>query len=385
MIRTELSEAEQLNWLRLTRTTGIGPITFYKLLERFGTATRALDYLPELAKRGGRKTPFVPYPRAEAERELEALKKCGGQLLCAAAPEYPLALAEIDDAPPVLSVLGHLHVLAKQSVGIVGARNASLNGRTLAERIARGLGAQGYVVASGLARGIDTAAHTGSLSTGTIACVAGGVDVVYPSENQTLWDQIRDQGAIISENPLGMEPTAQHFPRRNRLISGLSQGVVIVEASLKSGSLITARCAADQGRDVFAVPGSPLDPRAQGPNSLLKDGAVLVENADDVARHLISFRTSRMAERAHTPYEPDLPDQPLDEMVLTEARTHIRALLSFTPAALDDVIRTSGLPVAIVQTVILELELAGSAQRLSGNRIVLTEKDAPSELERRYR
>ncbi len=381
----KLSDTERLNWLRLSRTNNVGPITFFKLLERYGSATKALENLPILAQRGGRKTPLVAFSKADAEKELDMLAKIGGQLLCACEEEYPLSLAAIDDAPPVLSVLGHTHLLNQKIIGMVGARNASLNGLTMAERLAKNLGDQGYVVASGLARGIDSSAHKGSLATGTIACVAGGVDIIYPKENTALYHHIKDQGVILSENPIGMEPLAQHFPRRNRLISGVSLGVVVVEASLKSGSLITARCAAEQGRDVFAVPGSPLDPRAQGPNSLLKDGAVLIERADDIISHLNTMRVTRFSEVKNKPYQPEEPDQQLDTQALENARGDIARLLSYNPSPIDDLIRFSNHSAALVQTVLLELEMAGIAQRLNGNRIVLLEEVTQREHERRHR
>jgi DNA processing protein len=233
---------------------------------------------------------------------MAALEKFGATILCAGEPGYPLALAAVEDAPPVLSVIGDINLLARPTIGIVGARNASLNGRKFAEILARDLGENGHAIASGLARGIDTAAHTGSLPTGTIAVVAGGLNIVYPPENKKLYDQICEQGIIIAESPFGQEPFAQSFPRRNRIISGLSQGVVVVEASLRSGSLITARMAAEQGRDVFAVPGHPLDPRAEGTNSLLRDGAILVRSATDILNDIGHFNANGLRDVAVSAY-----------------------------------------------------------------------------------
>ncbi len=278
LLKTETpTDSEKIDWLRLSRTEHIGPVTFYQLMARFGSAAQALDALPELSKRGGRARPLIAASRAEAEREYAALQKIGGDVITVSCEAYPLALSALDDAPPVLSILGNPAVLNRSYIGVIGARNASLNGRKFAEKISRELGQRGQVIASGLARGIYTAAHQGSLETGTIAVVAGGIDVVYPEENQKLYEQIAQRGALLAESKFGQKPFAQSFPRRNRIVSGLSKGVVIVEATMKSGSLITARLAGEQGRDVYAVPGSPLDPRAAGPNHLIREGATLVQ------------------------------------------------------------------------------------------------------------
>ncbi len=280
---------EKLNWLRLSRTENVGPITFYKLIDRYGSAAAALEALPDLAKKGGRKKPLTAPPINVIEKEYSKLQKIGGDLVCANEAAYPLALASTDDAPPVLSYLGHIDMVKPPCLGIVGARNSSLNGRKFTQKLARELGEAGQIIVSGLARGIDTAAHEGALKTGTIAVVAGGIDVVYPRENQKLYEEIIDHGLILAESPLGMQPIARHFPKRNRIVSGLSAGIIVMEATVKSGSLITARMAAEQGRDVYAVPGYPLDPRAQGPNKLIQDGAVLVQNSRDILDKLIDF------------------------------------------------------------------------------------------------
>lgn len=367
---TALPDAERLAWLRLSRTENVGPVTFYRLLETYGSASKALEALPRLSERGGRKRPLVVPPVSVAEQEIEKLQQIGGRILTAGDPEYPLPLAATEDAPPVLSVIGDTSLLRKQSIGIVGARNASLNGKRFAEMLARDLGAQGHVITSGLARGIDTAAHEGGLATGTIAVVAGGIDVVYPPENQKLYDKICEKGLIIAESPLGQQPFAQSFPRRNRIVSGLSAGIVVVEATERSGSLITARLAGEQGRDVYAVPGHPLDPRASGPNKLIRDGATLVRDAGDILESLTSFGGGMMREvRVQASYAAPL--RSVSDNDIEDVRHLLEQALSYTPVHIDDLIRQSGQPTQIVQTALLEMELAGRVQRLPGNRIVL--------------
>lgn len=363
-----LSQADKIAWLRLIRTQNIGPVTFYKLVDMYGSASAALDRLPDLAQRGGRKEPLKAPDLRWIEKEGKALAKLGGRFITAACSDYPLSLAATDDAPPVIAVLGNPNLLAQDCIAIVGARNASLNGRKFAQQLASDLGAQGQVVVSGLARGVDTAAHQGALDTGTVAVVAGGIDVVYPEENKALYEQIRERGCIVAESPLGTAPKAQHFPRRNRIVSGLSQGVVVVEATLKSGSLITARMAGDQGRDVFAVPGHPMDPRAAGPNRLLHDGATIVRSADDIIEALNNFTGKFLQESPPAHFEPpvsgdiDPPEQ---------ARQNVIDALSFTPVTVDELIRTCQLSIPEVQIILLELELAGRINRLPGNRVSL--------------
>jgi len=280
-----LNDNERRAWLRLARTQNVGPVTFAALLRRFGSASAALSEVPRLAQRGGGKDMRIP-SEADARQELESLHKIGGRIIASCEPDFPRGLAAVDPPPPIISVLGHAAILAREMVAIVGARNASALGRKFANKLAIDLSAAKLVVVSGLARGIDTAAHEGSLEGGTCAVVAGGIDVVYPPENQSLYDRIRNEGAIVSEMPLGQPPQARHFPRRNRIISGLARGVVIVEAAEGSGSLITANYALEQNREVFAVPGSPLDPRAKGTNRLIREGAMLTESADDVLNNL---------------------------------------------------------------------------------------------------
>ncbi|HSK40776.1 MAG TPA: DNA-processing protein DprA, partial [Arenibaculum sp.] len=262
--RRPLSERERVDWLRLIRSENVGPVTFFRLVERFGDAGAALDALPSLAKRGGRTAPLRVCGRSDAERELAANLRAGARLVAACEPDFPGPLAALDDCPPMISVRGSGHLLHQPAVALVGARNASLNGRRMAGRMACDLGEAGYLVVSGLARGIDAAAHEGALAHGTAAVVAGGIDVIYPEENRELHGRIGEAGVLVAEMPVGTHPQARHFPRRNRIISGLSLAVVVIEAAPRSGSLITARMAADQGREVFAVPGSPLDPRCQG-------------------------------------------------------------------------------------------------------------------------
>ena len=293
MART-LTAAEKLDWLQLARSGGVGPRTFFKLLQRFGSARRAFDELPRLAREAGAEEQWRRCPRDDAEAELETLEALGCQLIAHAEPDYPERLAEIADPPPLLILRGRIELLAAPGVGIVGARNASANGRMLAKGLARELAAGGLVITSGLARGIDTAVHDGALAAGgaTIAVIASGIDVPYPEDNAELMARIAETGAVITERPPGSVPQARHFPRRNRLISGLSLGVVVVEAAPQSGSLITARLAAEQGREVMAVPGCPLDPRHRGTNQLLRDGATLVETADDVRTALGPFQVA---------------------------------------------------------------------------------------------
>ena len=283
--RHVLTDAERVDWLRLSRTPRVGPITFFSLLAQFGSAQEALDCLPRLTARGGSGTVSIPTIQA-AEAEIAHAQRLGFRMVAACEPNYPAALAAIEDAPPVITAGHDLSALQKPSIAIVGARNASTNGRRIAEKLARDLSDAGLVVVSGLARGIDTDAHRASLEGGTVAVLAGGADIAYPPENRELQKAIFDQGCIVTEAPLGTEPVARHFPRRNRIISGLVPGVIVIEAARHSGSLITARMALEQGREVFAVPGSPLDPRSQGANNLIREGAVLTESAEDVLRAL---------------------------------------------------------------------------------------------------
>ncbi|NCC21550.1 MAG: DNA-protecting protein DprA [Alphaproteobacteria bacterium] len=372
---TPLSDNERLDWLRLIRTESVGPLTFYRLVERFGSASRALEALPELAKKGGRAKPLIPCPAARAEKELETLTRYGARLVTVADGDYPLALSALEDAPPVLTVLGNPALLNTRCIGMVGARNASYNGKKFASKLAGELGVAGFTVVSGLARGIDTAAHQGSLSTATIAVIAGGIDVVYPQENKALYNDIREKGLIVAENPFGFAPRPQDFPRRNRIVSGVSEGVVVVEASLRSGSLITARLAAEQGRDVFAVPGFPLDPRADGPNKLIRDGATLVRNAADIVDSLDGFSAKSLREGGFSPfmYEPEEELAVIDGNGDEEAGALVLQNLSHSPVAVDELIHACHVSIPAVQKILLELELAGRLTRHPGGKVSLAE------------
>ncbi len=365
-----LNPSERFDWLRLIRSENVGPVTFYQLLARFGSAAAALDALPEIARRGGRSRPLTIASKAAIERELAAAHEAGAQLVAWGEPLYPAPLASVEDAPPILSVRGHADLLTRRAVAVIGARNASANGRRFARDIASQLGAHKLVVVSGLARGIDGAAHEGALATGTIAVVAGGVDVIYPEENRELHHAIAEQGVLVAEMPVGTVPQARHFPRRNRIISGLSLGVLVVEAAAGSGSLITARMALDQGREVFAVPGSPLDPRCKGTNDLIRKGARLVESAADILEELAPLLATPLAERRRALFAAE-PAVPPDEADLARARETVMGLLSPSPLPVDELVRQCQLSPAIVVTVLLELELAGRIERQPGNQVAL--------------
>lgn len=370
----EITPPEKLAWLRLIRSENVGPVTFYRLLQRFGTATRALDALPSLAKAGG-KTNFIAASKDSCEKEMAAAQKIGARMITRAEADYPALLAEIDDAPPVITVFGQVPLATRPSLGIVGARNASLAGRKLAEDFARKIGAAGYTIVSGLARGIDTAAHTASLETGTVAVVAGGIDVIYPPENRGLYDRLKTEGCIIAESPLTTEPLARHFPRRNRIISGLSLGVLIVEAAAKSGSLITARMAMEQNRDVYAVPGSPLDPRAEGCNLLIRDGAQIVTGLNDVLHSLDGLKNRGLRDGKRGWQGSDGSDMtlPFDEDALGDEslRDKILENLSRTPIDQNELIRALNAPIPQILTILLALELAGRIERQAGNKLNL--------------
>src|ERR1700722_8699192 len=364
-ITTNLTDAQRIDWLRLIRSDRVGPHTFRSLVNHFGSASAALDRLPDLARRGGASRPGRICSEADARAELAASEKLGVRLIAPGEAGYPPRLAALDDAPPLLGVRGALDVLMRPAIAIVGSRNASGAGLKFAGTLARDLGEAGFVIASGLARGIDQAAHRASISSGTVAVLAGGHDRIYPPEHEDLLAQIIETGgAAISEMPLGHVPRARDFPRRNRLISGVAIGVVVVEAALRSGSLITARIAAEQGREVFAVPGSPLDPRAAGTNDLIKQGATLTTEASDVidAVEPIMGRPIELG-------EPD--DDPLASEPDASDRARIVNLLGPTPVLLDDLIRMAEASPAIVRTVLLELELAGRLERHGGGLVSL--------------
>lgn len=355
-----------IDQLQLIRSDNVGPITYRRLLERYGTAKAALAAVPELARRGGARAPKIA-DRSRVEAEFAAIKKEGAQLLAYGNADYPARLAQIDDAPPLLMVKGQVSLLNKPSIAIVGARNASLNARKFTEKLSRDLGEAGFTVISGLARGIDAAAHTGALPTGTVAALGGGVNVIYPEENAALYMQMALAGALVSEMALGQSPRPHDFLRRNRIISGLAQGVIVVEAALQSGSLTTTRLAGEQGREVFAVPGSPLDPRSAGTNNLLREGATLVESATDVLRELRP--QASLFAPAEQPFTVPL-SQP-SETEINKARPDILELLSPVPVQLDDILRECPYSPGVVQVVLLELELAGRLARSAGGRIAL--------------
>lgn len=373
-----LTDHERTDWLRLIRCENVGPMTFRKLLERYGSPARALEALPDLAAQGGRRD-YRLCTVSEAEREVEQARRAGIDMIAACEPDYPTPLKAIPDAPPILSVKGHRHLLQRSCVAIVGARNASANGRSFARKLATGLGNarvgdDSLTVVSGLARGIDTSAHEGSLETGTVAVIAGGLDHVYPPENAALMERIARQGAIVAERPLGTEPRGRLFPLRNRLIAGLSMGIVVVEASPRSGSLITARHALDQGREVFAVPGAPGDPRTAGANELIRNGAWLTESAEDVLEQLPTadgFRSSAQNAFDFRTQGSDNEDDATVDTTVDEARHEIRGLLGPSPITVDELVRNCQVSPAHASAVLLELELAGRLERLPGNRVQL--------------
>jgi DNA processing protein len=357
-----LSDEQRIDWLRLIRSQNIGPRTFRSLINHFGGARAALEALPSLAQRGGARGAVQICPRDDAVRELALARKLGVVLVAWGEPDYPARLQAIDDAPPLLTLRGNAVVLARPMVAIVGSRNASGAGLKFTQMIARELGDAGFVVASGLARGIDAAAHKASLATGTVAVLAGGQDRIYPAEHASLLEAILPAGVALSEMPLGWEPRAADFPRRNRLISGLSLGVVIVEAAKRSGSLITARLALEQGREVFAVPGSPLDPRAEGTNGLIKQGATPVTETADI----VSVLQPIMERHEWFVREPEHDMLPEDSAPADDERTRIVSLLGPAPVGIDDLVRLAQSSPAVVRMVLLELEIAGRLERHGG-------------------
>ncbi len=364
-----LVTAERMARLALARSGGIGPMRFQELLSECGSAQAALEQLPELMQRARLKTRKVA-TADEAEREVAALEKLGGHMIVWGDATYPTQLAEIRDPPPVIAMIGHTELLARPMVAIVGARNASAAARRWTEDLARALGEKDFIVVSGMARGIDTAAHNGALPSGTVAALAGGIDHVYPPENEALYGELKADGAIVTEQPLGLTPRAGHFPRRNRLVAGLAQGVVVVEATRKSGALITARLAAEEGRDVFAVPGSPRDPRARGPNHLIRHGAILTEGIDDIIEALArpEPRRVRLETAAETAPATAAFDQ--DSTPADMAR-RILDCLGTTPVEVDEIVRRCQVTAADAQTMLMELELEGRIERHPGNKISL--------------
>jgi DNA processing protein len=364
-----LSQADLLARVRLIRSQSIGPVTFRQLLVRFGSAEAALHAVPDLAARGGGRMPAL-CTEEQALREIARVEALGARYLSIGQGLYPPLLAESDNAPPLLTAIGDLALLERPSVAMVGARNASAAACRFARGLAYDLGREGVVVISGLARGIDAAAHEGALETGTIGVIAGGLDIFYPPENQQLQQAVGSRGLLLAEMPPGTEPRARHFPYRNRIIAGLAPATLVVEAAPRSGSLITARLAAEMGREVLAVPGSPLDPRAQGCNGLIRDGATLVQNAAEVmealkpglggvrsGRHLFSPAPEGTLTSGA---EPD-----------SSERVRVEELLGPSPAPVDEIVRLSGLEPGAVQLVLLELDLAGRLDRHAGGKVSL--------------
>jgi DNA processing protein len=380
----DLPDHELLDRLRLARAESVGPISYRRLMARYGNATEALSALPGLARAGGRGAPLVIPTKDQAAREMAALRRIGARLLFLDTPGYPAFLGFITDPPPVLAMLGDIRCLSWRPVAIVGSRQASANGQRIAEQLAASLAEAGCAVVSGLARGIDAAAHRGALRAGqTIACVAGGLDVIYPPEHAELQARIAETGAVLSEVPLGTVPLARHFPRRNRIIAGLSLGVVVVEAAPKSGSLITARLAREADRELFAVPGSPLDPRSRGSNALLREGAHLTETAADVLANLPDHPLREGLARDPLFVRGPAPKgmaEPLAEALaaykpgedeVSMVRARLIACLSPAPTSVDDLIRRCQFSASATAAALLELELAGRVESLPGHRVAL--------------
>ena len=365
-----LTEEQRLAWLRLIRSENVGPATFRSLINHFGSAEAALQALPDLSRHGGANRNIRIASRDEAEAEMEAAERCGACFVGLGEPGYPPWLRHADAPPPLLTVRGSTNRLTAPAIAIVGARNASVAGRKMAATLAGGLGESGFVVVSGLARGIDAAAHEAALANGTVAVFAGGIDIVYPPENSVLLDRIlAEDGCGVTEMRVGWEPRARDFPRRNRIIAGMSLGTVVVEAAERSGSLITARLALEQNREVLAVPGSPLDPRAQGSNNLLKQGARLVTEARDVidaVRHMLDTQPPEPAGSVEEPAQIETPDEPAET-----DRARVVEALGPTPVEVDEVIRFTRVPARSVQVLLLELDLAGRLERHPGGRVSL--------------
>jgi DNA processing protein len=362
-----VTPAEALARLRLARTEGIGPITSRRLMAQYGSAIAALDALPGHAAR--RATPFTAFPATKAEREMERLDDIGARLLFLGEADYPPLLAMLDDAPPVLAVVGDVACLHARQVAVVGARNASALGRRMAEELAEGLAAKGIVVTSGLARGIDGAAHEGALRGGqSIGVVPGGLDIVYPPDQAGLQSALAESGAVVAEAPLGTAPIARHFPRRNRIIAGLSLGVVVVEAAWRSGTLMTARLALEAGREIFAVPGSPLDPRCAGSNDLIRQGAHLVGRVADILEHLPE--APHMQPLFHVAYPPRTTENPPPPRPAAGEAVQLLDLIGDSAVTVDELLRRCHLSPAAVQGILLDLELEGMIETLTGNRVV---------------
>lgn len=369
-----LNSRERLACLRLIRSENVGPVAFRELVNHFGGAEAALAALPELSRRGGGRRAIRICPETMAVAELEAADKAGAAPLFTIEPGYPPLLAHVDVPPPLVYVRGDIRLLSRPAVAIVGSRDCSAAGQKLARMLAADLGAAGFVIASGLARGIDGAAHEAALPTGTIAVLAGGLDIVYPPEHAGLQQRIGETGCLISEQPPGFEPRAKDFPRRNRIISGISYGVIVIEAARRSGTLVTARTAGEQGREVFAVPGHPLDPRAEGTNALLKDGATLVTCGADVLSALshVSGRQHTGLREADVPHhvQAPVPIQP-PPLLGSDDRQRLVSALGPAPIDIDTLQRATGLPIRSVNVILMELDLAGRIERHGGQLVSL--------------
>jgi len=373
----ELSFQQRRDWLALSRSENVGPVSFIKLIRRFGDAGEALRALPELSRRGGVMRPLRICSHEEAEQILQTADDIGARFIARCEPDYPQLLRHTDSAPPLICAKGRIELLNKTSIALVGSRNASAIGCKFARTLAGSFGKAGYVTISGLARGIDTSIHEASLETGTIAVVAGGVDVIYPPENAELHNEIFEKGVVVSEMMPGIRPQARHFPRRNRLISGISRATVVVEAAVRSGSLITARLAGEQNREVFAVPGSPLDPRAGGTNRLIQNGAILVNSASDVLDVMRDIENRQIGQQDFFADDGDFFEQqsddvaPVDNLTNMDVRQQITSLLGPAPTHIDDLARESGVNLQEVHMILLELELAGRLERHTGQRVSL--------------
>lgn len=368
-----LSNEEKVNWLRLMLSENVGPTTFNQLISFYGSATEAIRHLGELARQGGRRKPIVPATVAHAEEQLELATRTGVQVLFLKEADYPALLKRTSDAPPILFVKGQVKTLDKPAISIVGTRNASANGKGLARQLAHDLVRHGYNIVSGMARGIDRSAHQGALSViddrpATTAVLGTSVNEVYPEENRDIYTEISRYGCLVSEFPFGTILSPRNFPRRNRIIAGLSLGTVVIEAQERSGSLITAREALSQGREVFAVPGSPVDPRSAGPNALIRDGAVLVETAEDILATLEHLKTFNLRElEAEDIFKPE----PINDDTISSAREMVVHNLGPEMVSIEHIIQETGLDVRLINIILVELELAGRLERYPGNRVSL--------------
>lgn len=366
-----LTHAERIDWIRLIRTTRIGPHTFWELIKAFASPSYVLDRLPEISRLGGRSTPLLTPSSAEIKRELDRCTKFGATVILACDKEYSQALLNIPDAPPVLTVKGNVALLNKEQLAIVGSRSASINGITITAKLATELGQNGYIITSGLAKGIDIAAHKSAIETGTVAVIAGGIDHVYPKENASWFQIIAERGLLVSELPIGSIPLTKNFPQRNRIIAGLSTAVIVIEAAHQSGTLITARHALEYGRDVMAVPGSPLDARSQGTNALIKQGAALITNTEDVLEVLKGNNFNTTISDKISSYLQPKPLLNLDDPEIQECRKSLLNYLSYTPSEPSDIADYTSMPVHILSYLIVELELAEKIIRSADGKIAL--------------